>query len=115
MRDTDRYGTAYSGRVQFGRQAAIVSVVAAAVAIALGALDLIALRGSAHAAGIVVAFLACFLAIVSLGLGAASLHSLRRKRHETYRIVATVGIAASLALLVAFLIVCVLVHPHGPP
>lgn len=113
MRDTHRYGTAFTGRVEFGRQAAVVSVVAPLLAIGLAVADLLIIRGASPEAALVVAFLACFLDLVGLGLGFTAVHCFRRKRHERYRVVATIGIVGSLVFLAAFAITCVLIRHYA--
>ncbi|MFW6163090.1 MAG: hypothetical protein ACODAJ_10000 [Planctomycetota bacterium] len=113
MRDTHRYGTAFAGRVEFGRQAAVVSVLAPLLAAGLGAADLLIIRDALPEAALIAAFVACFLDLVGLGLGFTALHCFRHKRHERYRVLAIVGIAGSLVFLAAFVIACVVLRHHG--
>lgn len=113
MKDTNKYGTAHSGRVQFGRQAALVSLLAPVLYGGLAVADLLIIRKLSAAAGAFVGFLACFLAIAGIGLGVAAHYGLRRKRHDRYRIAATLGIAAGLIFFAAFVVACVLIRRAG--
>ena len=104
MRDTNRYGTAHSGRVQFGRQAAMVSALSPLVYVTLMVLDVLVIRSRSPSGAALGAFAACFLALVGLAIGIAALVGLRRKRHDRYRPVAFIGVAVSLLFLVGTLI-----------
>lgn len=100
MRDTNRYGTAHSGRVEFGRQAATVSALSPLIYVTLMVVDILVIRARTQSGAMLVGFAACFLALVGLAIGVASLVSLRHKRHDRYRPVAYVGIALSLSFFV---------------
>ena len=100
MRDTNRYGTAHSGRVEFGRQAAMVSALSPLLYVTLMVLDVLVIRPRSPSGTALVAFAACFLALVGLAIGIAALVCLRRKRHDRYRPVAFIGVAVSLLFLV---------------
>jgi len=115
MRDTNRYGAAYSGRVQFGRQAAVASTAGPVAAGIVLIVDRLVIANASVTAGLLVAVLAYFLAFLGLGLGVAAHIGLRRKRHDRFRLLASIGIAASLLFLTICLVAPVLLQRNGEP
>ena len=115
MRDTNRYGAAYSGRVQFGRQAAVASTASPVAAGIVLIVDRLVIANASVTAGLLAAVLAYFLAFLGLALGVAAHIGLRRKRHDRFRLLANIGIAASLLFLTICLVAPVLLQCSGEP
>jgi len=110
MSDTNHYGTAHSGRVQFARQAAVASLVAPGIALLILVLARVVLGPHPGAAVLLVGFVVVFCAFLGVVLGIASLVGLRRKYHDSHRILAALGLGLSLLFLALLAIAAVLAH-----